>query len=324
MLPDILPLKPFFRETVWGGRTLAEHYNKPLPGGLNIGESWEVSAYEAMESVVCAGPFSGQTLLELVKEHAVDLLGKFVVDRYGSEFPLLIKLLDAREDLSVQVHPDDTYARAENLGTFGKMEAWYVLQSENGRVAYGLQDHIDKKTFATAVREDRVNDAIRFFDVIPGDVVYVPPGTVHALCQNVLVYEVQQSSDLTFRIYDYNRPGPDGQPRELHIDRSLDVMAFDGALPAPKHWSAFPNASSAHTQLVQSEHFSLERFAATSSVSHTYPSFATLTFINGSATLHGTGLSVAAQKGDTVLIPANRTVTVSPQMDSEYLISSVP
>ena len=323
MLPDLLPLTPYFRETIWGGRTL-EHYNKPLPNEQNIGESWEVSAYKDMESIITSGPLKGQTLLDLTQTHKADLLGQAVIDRYGTEFPLLIKLLDAREDLSIQVHPDDTYARAENLGTYGKMEAWYVLQSDNGRVAYGLQDKIDKTTFESAIRENRVNDAIRFFNVKAGDVVYVPPGTVHALCQNVLVYEVQQSSDLTFRIYDYNRPGTDGKPRELHIDRSLDVITFDHPTPNPKHWADFPNATNTYAQLVHSEHFNLERFAPTSQTTHTYPSFATLTLINGSATLQGKEEPIPAQKGDTFFIPANRTIAVSPQENTEYLISSVP
>jgi mannose-6-phosphate isomerase len=324
MLLDIMLLKPYFRETIWGGHTLAKHYNKPLPLEQNIGESWEVSAYKDMESVVANGPYQGQTLLKLVQTLKADLLGQAVVERYGTEFPLLIKLLDAREDLSIQVHPDDTYARTENLGTYGKMEAWYVLQSDNGRVAYGLQDSIDKESFASAIAENRVNDAIRFFNVKAGDVVYVPPGTVHALCQNVLVYEVQQSSDLTFRIYDYNRPDANGQPRELHIDRSLDVITFDTPTPHPKHWTDLPNATPAHTQLVQSEHFLLERFAPTSTTTHAYASFATLTLIQGQASVQGKTESITAQKGDTLFIPANCPITVSPQNNAEYLMASVP
>lgn len=324
MMLDIMLLKPYFRETIWGGHTLAQHYNKPLPFDQNIGESWEVSAYKNMESIIANGPYQGQTLLKLVQTLKADLLGQAVVDRYGTEFPLLIKLLDAREDLSIQVHPNDTYARSQNLGTYGKMEAWYVLQSDNGRVAYGLQDNIDKETFASAIAENRVNDAIRFFHVKTGDVVYVPPGTVHALCQNVLVYEVQQSSDLTFRIYDYNRPDANGQPRELHIDRSLDVITFDTPTPHPKHWTDLPNATPAHTQLVQSEHFLLERFAPTSTTTHAYASFATLTLIQGHASVQGKTESITAQKGDTLFIPANCPITVSPQNNAEYLISTVP
>ncbi|MDA0709408.1 MAG: class I mannose-6-phosphate isomerase [bacterium] len=324
MIPDLLRLKPFYRETIWGGKTLARGYNKTLPADQNIGEAWEVSAYEKMESIVVDGPLAGQTLLQLVQTYAGDLLGGPVVDRYGTEFPLLIKLLDARDDLSIQVHPDDGYARSNKLGTYGKMEAWYVLQSEQGRVAFGLQAGIDKKTFAAAVRENRISEAIRFFDVRAGDVVSVPPGTVHALCKNVLVYEVQQSSDLTFRIFDYNRPGPDGGPRELHIDRSLEVISFGGPASEPIYWADLPGATKEYALLVQSEQFKLERFSPPSRVDHSYLSFSALTVIEGRVDLKGPSQSALAQKGDTFFIPANRPISASSHDGAEYLISSVP
>ena len=324
MLPDLLPLKPYLRETIWGGRGLATHYNKPLPDDVPIGESWEVSAYEDMESIVASGSLEGQNLRDLAQTHGAELLGQSVCDRYGTEFPMLIKLLDARQDLSIQVHPNDTYARAENLGTYGKMEAWYVLKSDNGRVAYGLKDGIDKHSFESALKENRVGDAIRFFNVREGDVVFVPPGTVHALCENVMIYEVQQSSDLTFRIYDYNRPGTDGKPRELHIDRSLDVLNFGEHTPEPKHWTELPDATPEHTLLAKSEHFQFERFNPTNEIEHTYPAFATLTILNGQANLKGLDETFTAQTGDTFFITANRTVTVSPQNKVEYLISTIP
>lgn len=324
MLPDILPLKPYLRETIWGGRGLATHYNKPLPDNIPIGESWEVSAYEDMESIVASGPLEGQNLRDLVQTHSAELLGQSVCDRYGTEFPMLIKLLDARQDLSIQVHPDDTYARSENLGTYGKMEAWYILKSDKGRVAYGLKDGIDKHSFESAIKENRVGDAIRFFNVREGDVVFVPPGTVHALCQNVMIYEVQQSSDLTFRIYDYNRPGADGNARELHIDRSLDVLNFGEHTPEPQHWTDLPDATQEHTLLAKSEHFQFERFSPANEIDHTYSTFSTLTILKGQASLTGSDETFTAHTGDTVFIPANRTVTVSPQNNPEYLISSVP
>ena len=193
MIPDLLPLKPYLRETVWGGRSLGTYYNKALPPDVPIGESWEVSAYKGMESIVADGPLAGQNLADLVATYGADLLGQRVIQRYGTEFPLLIKLLDARDDLSIQVHPDDTYTRAENLGTYGKTEAWYILKSDHGRVACGLKDGVDKHNLELSIRENRVQDTVQFFNVQEGDVIFVPPGTVHALCQNVMIYEVQQS-----------------------------------------------------------------------------------------------------------------------------------
>ena len=319
MLPDLLPLAPHLCETVWGGRALGTHYNKALPPNAPIGESWEVSAFENRASAVADGPLAGETLADLVATYGAEILGQSVVQRCGAAFPMLVKLIDARGDLSIQVHPADAYARAENLGAYGKTEAWYVLASQRGRVACGLKDGVDKRGFEVAIRDNRVQDTVRFFDVREGDVVFVPPGTVHALCQNVLIYEVQQASDLTFRIWDYNRPGSDGKPRALHIDRALDVIAFDAPSPAPQHWRDRPGATDERATLVESDHFRLQRFAPASTAHHTYPTFAALTLIDGEAGLNDT---FTAQTGDTFFIPAHRTVAVSPKGRAEYLIAS--
>ena len=165
MLPDILPMRPYFREMVWGGRGLQEHYRKRLPAGKCIGESWEVSAYTGMESAVCQGDFTGWSLRRLVEAHGRELLGSHVFERYGGEFPLLIKLLDARHDLSIQVHPDDCYAKAHGLGEFGKTEAWYILRSDRGRIVCGLKQGVGKSEFEAAIRDGRVEAAVRFVEV---------------------------------------------------------------------------------------------------------------------------------------------------------------
>lgn len=327
-LPDLFPLRPTYREMIWGGRGLEQHLNKDLPPERAIGESWEVSAYEGMESTVSKGPFSGWNLRRLVAEHGAELLGKAPCERYQGEFPLLIKLLDARDDLSVQVHPDDRYARDKGLGSFGKMEAWYVLHSDNGRIVYGLKEGVGKQAFQTAIDEQRVESVVRSFNVAAGDVVVLPPGTVHALCAGVIVYEVQQSSDITFRIYDYNRPGPDGKPRKLHIEQALDVIDFGGKAREPTHWSRLPGAKNEETKLVDSELFRLERFAPKADeVKHgPYPSFSAVTLLHGDAEIAGSDVTYAASKGQTVLIPAASPFLVRAKSSDnlEYLISSVP
>ncbi len=328
MLPSVLPLKPYFREMIWGGRRLREQYGKALPPGRNFGESWEVSAYPGMESVVSAGPFTGRSLRVLVETHGRELLGASAFDRYGGEFPLLVKLLDAHQDLSIQVHPDDAYARMKHLGKFGKMEAWYVLQSDSGRIACGLKPGVDKSAFVDAINDDRVSDAVEFFDARPGDVVFIPPGTVHALCAGVIVYEVQQSSDITFRIYDYKRPGVDGKPRELHIESAVDVIAFDGPRREPVASSTLSGVSRQQALLVESEHFRLERFKLSESRTD-HPrcaSLAALTVLAGGGEISGGDDVYRAGKGDTFLIPAGRDFAVIRQGESppEYLVSSVP
>ena len=328
MLPTILPLRPHFREMIWGGRRLRDQFNKALPRGRNIGESWEVSAYPGMESLVASGPFSGRSLHDVADSYGRELLGGAIFDRYGGEFPLLVKLLDAHQDLSIQVHPDDAYARRKQLGSFGKMEAWYVLRSENGRIACGLKPGVDRSAFADAIDNNRVSDAVEFYDARPGDVVYIPPGTVHALCSGVMVYEVQQSSDITFRIYDYNRPGADGKPRELHVDSALDVIDFDGPRRQPAAVSTLAGAHSDGTVLVESEHFRLERFnpSETRTEHPPYASLAALTFLSGDAEIHGGGEACRAGTGDTFLIPADRDFSVNSvgETPPQYLVSSVP
>ncbi len=323
MIPDILPMKPYFREAIWGGRGLVERYGKPLPNGCLIGESWEVSAYKNAESVVATGPLAGQTLNALVFQYGAELMGQSVVERFGTEFPLLIKLLDARDDLSIQVHPNDAYARAEGLGIYGKMEAWYVLHSDGGQVAYGLRDGVGKADFEAAICSNRVADMVRFFKVKTGDVVFVPPGTVHALCKNVMVYEVQQSSDLTFRIWDYNRPGVDGKPRDLHIERSLDVIGFGAEMPKPQHWTDLLGSN--HAVLVASDYFRLERFGVMKMQEHIYDSFAALTVLSGMARMKGEQEMFLARAGETFFVPARRGFSVVPEGgEVSYLIASVP
>ena len=328
MLPNVLPLKPYFREMIWGGRKLQEAFDKALPPGRLYGESWEVSAYPGMESIVSGGPFSGRSLRSLVDSNGPELLGEAVFDRYGGEFPLLVKLLDAQRDLSIQVHPDDAYARMRRLGRFGKMEAWYVLHSENGRIACGLKPGVDRSGFADAIHNARVSDAVEFFDVRPGDVVFIPPGTVHALCAGVMVYEIQQSSDVTFRIFDYNRPGADGKPRELHIDDALAVVDFKGPRRQPAASSALPSTGAGEAVLVESEHFRLECFSLSGDRIDHLPaiSVSAVTFIQGNAEVQGGSDAFRADKGDTLLIPAGRNFSVVPRNDAavEYLVSSVP
>lgn len=314
-LPAILPMTPYYRPVVWGGRRLESVYGKDLPANEAIGESFEVSAIPEMESVVTAGSLAGANLRDLTTRFGKDLLGEPVHARYGGEFPLLIKLLDANDDLSIQVHPDDAYARKEGLGTFGKMEAWYVLKSDDGRVASGLKEGVGRKGLVEAIEAGTVEEAVEFHPVSAGDVVYLKPGSVHALCRGVMVYEVQQSSSITFRLYDYNRPDADGNLRELHVDRSLDVIDFDApaVVPAPVGGSV----------AVESEHFVLEQVTSARTLS--YPdSFATVTVVEGSARLSSEDGSVDLSLADTALIPAARPVELLPAPGTTLLIATVP
>jgi mannose-6-phosphate isomerase len=320
--PGIFPLLPQFREMVWGGRGLETLFGKALPEGSPIGESWEVSALSGMESQVAAGPAEGVPLSALIQEHGEGLLGEGVFARYGGEFPLLIKLLDACQDLSIQVHPNDEYASTNNLGRFGKSEAWYVLRSDAGRIVLGLEEGIGRTEFALAISENRIGETIKCQTVQAGDLVCLPPGTVHALCQGVMIYEVQQSSDITFRIHDYDRLGLDGKPREIHTEQALQVIDFQST---PEVQSP---ADDAMITLLETEHFKLER-CRLNSETHAHPpyeSFATATLLEGVAEIQSGQDHYRLGKGDTCLISARCPFEIAHQSDSqvEYLIASVP
>ena len=325
-LPHIIPMKPYLREMVWGGRRL-EQFGKRLPAGTDIGESWEVSAYPGMESTVAAGPLASRSLRSLCEEYGPQFIGNAAWNTYAGSFPLLIKLIDANADLSIQVHPDDGYARAHDLERFGKMEAWFVLSPAKGRFACGLQDGTTRGAFAEAIAESRVLDQLKFYDAVPGQFVFVPPGVVHAACSGVMIYEVQQSSDLTFRLYDYDRTGSDGKPRELHVEHGLAVSDFDHPAPEPVQVDDWP--AQQRVELARCEHFDLDLYAIEAAARCEHESgdgFFCLTVIAG-AGLECRGCDgelCCLEIGDTALIPADRQVAVTAEERTQYMLASPP
>ncbi len=308
-LPAVIPLTPYYREMMWGGRRLAALYGKALPDDALIGESFELSAYQGRESRAA----DGRSLRELVDTYRADLVGPKVWVRYSGRFPLLIKLLDAQQDLSIQVHPSDEYAQRNGLAASGKMEAWYVLQSDGGRVACGLADGVGRAELVAAHAAQRMTEVVRFYPVARGDVLFVPPGTVHALCEGVVLYEVQQTSDLTFRIYDY------GRPRELHWEQALEVIDFAQCWPGP-----VPHPVLRGQVLVESEHFVLRGCGLDGGRAEhrAEESFVALTVVRGRARVGECVMSTGA----TALVPAGRTCEVVPLGGEklEYLLASVP
>ncbi|MEA4884178.1 MAG: type I phosphomannose isomerase catalytic subunit [Clostridia bacterium] len=229
-----LAFKPEFKQRLWGGRRLA-HYFPHMPAGP-IGEAWILSAHPHGPTVVENGPLSGRTIPELQVEFGQGLVGSAAISRSAQdalEFPLLVKLLDSREDLSVQVHPPSRYDGLRP-GESGKEEMWLVLRADPGaRIVYGLRPGITRQQLETASRAGAgdIMTCLRQVEVSPGDVIPIPPGVVHSLGAGVVVAEVQQNSDTVYRLWDYGRLGPDGRPRELHVEQALDVIDC-GATPA--------------------------------------------------------------------------------------------
>lgn len=225
-----MELYPFlFKENlhtvVWGGHRL-QPYKGLQRTADPIGESWEVSAVESSPCIVANGPLQGLDLISVVEQGGASLLGEAVYKQYNGKLPLLVKFIDSNGDLSIQVHPNDALA-AERHGKFGKTEMWYIIDAQPGACLYaGFKQQVSKDEYRRRVADGTICDVLAKHEVHPGDVFYIPAGRVHAICGGILLAEVQQSSDVTYRIYDYNRPGLDGKPRELHTDLAVDAIDY--------------------------------------------------------------------------------------------------
>ncbi len=230
---DIYPLTftPVFRDYIWGGRNLETKFGRELPPGI-VAESWEISGHPSSPTIVDRGPLAGMTLPEVQAHLGARLVGersRWATDR--TKFPLLVKLLDANRRLSVQVHPSDDYALAHE-GDLGKAEMWYVLYAQPGtELIYGLSKEMSPDAFRAALAEGRLAECLHRLPIAAGDAICVPTGTLHALLEGAVVAEIQQNSDATYRVYDWDRLGADGKLRPLHIDKAVDVIDFGMVRP---------------------------------------------------------------------------------------------
>lgn len=304
-MPDLYPLilEPLFKERVWGGRRLERFFGAALPPGP-IGEAWVLGEHGQDTNVVMNGPLAGQTLTQLRRDYGPAMLGTGGTTGPGGRLPILIKLLDARADLSVQVHPGDFY-EGLSPGETGKTEMWYVLEADPGaEIVYGLQEGVTQPVLAGALGTGQVRECLRRVRVSAGDALYVPAGTVHALGSGVVVAEVQQSSDTTYRLYDYDRLGLDGKPRALHLEHALRVTSYEAPgkvirprrVP-PNHWKSLVHCPFFHVDRARCEGPLLQR---TNNVS-----FDALLVCSGQGAIAWNGGLAAMSGGQAVLVPAN-------------------
>lgn len=220
---------------MWGGHRLQQYKGLPQTSEP-IGESWEVSAVPSSPCTIANGSLAGRDLISVVDEWGEELLGHAVSKQYKGKMPLLVKFIDAQNDLSIQVHPDDELA-AKRHNTFGKTEMWYIIDAAPGATLYaGFKHKISKKEYRQRIEDGTICEVLARHEVHSGDVFYIPAGRVHAICGGILLAEVQQSSDVTYRIYDYNRPGLDGKPRQLHTDLAADAIDFNVAPDYRTHY----------------------------------------------------------------------------------------
>jgi mannose-6-phosphate isomerase len=309
LLP-LLRFKPILREALWGGRRLAE-LGKPLGSGERYSESWEIVDHGADQSVVVGGPLAGATLHDIVTTHGDALLGRH---RGCRQFPLLLKFLDCQQTLSVQVHPDDAQAARLTPPDSGKTEAWVVLAAEAGSKIYaGLKPGVDRAALERAVLDGECEKYLHTFEPKVGDCVFIEAGTVHALGAGLLIAEIQQASDTTFRLFDWNRVDRDGRPRPLHVRESLDTIDYGRG---PVNPIVPRRAGSLHIEhLVASDKFILDRWQLETPQSLAAANrFHIVTVVEGEVIAVAAAKHTRLRRGDTVLIPAcAREVRIEPR-----------
>ncbi len=315
--PYPLRFQPFFRDYLWGGRKLQTRLNKALPVQGNWAESWEVVDHADHESLVVQGTFAGRTLGQLVREHHEWLFG---CSGAFPRFPLLFKYLDCQTDLSVQVHPDDQYAMRMNPPDLGKTEAWYIIDAVPGSIIYaGLRDGVRRQDLLQAIQAGETQQCLQTIYPQTGDCVFIPAGTVHALGAGLLVAEIQQASNTTFRLFDWNRVDSEGKSRPLHIEQALDTIDFSRGpcmLQQP-HLTAQPG----RTRLVKCDKFHLDLIHHNTFTAGD-GNFHLLTVPQGHAEIHWEDESLRLSIGETVLLPAHMPQT-SIVMGSESVLLDV-
>ena len=293
----LLKLRPSFKDYLWGGHKLVDEFNKEYDGDI-LAESWEMSCHKDGPSYIVGGAFDGMTLSEYIEKNGKEVLGSNC-DKF-EDFPILIKLIDAKKDLSVQVHPDNEYA-LKNEGQYGKTEMWYVVDCEPGaQLFYGFKSEISKEEFEKRIKENTLTDILNAVKVKKGDVFFIDAGTIHAIGKDILIAEIQQNSNVTYRVYDYGRKGADGKERELHVDKAVEVTKR--MPPTEKGFS--PDIASCEYFTVDKLYLDGEYFSKVSGMV-TDKSFMNVLFLSGSGEIVCGEEKMSFKKGDSFFLTAN-------------------
>lgn len=319
-MAGLYPLKfnPIYLEKIWGGNRIKTILGKDFSSRPNCGESWEISAVEGHISEVSNGFLKGNNLTELVEVYMGDLVGDKVYKKYGLEFPLLLKFIDANDDLSIQVHPNDEMA-AERHNAYGKTEMWYVIHAEEeGLINAGFNRQITREEYLEHLDNGKLTDVLCYDEVEPGDVFFMPAGRVHAICKGVLLAEIQQTSDITYRIYDYDRKDDQGNKRELHTDLALEAIDFAYLEDYKTKYDVEKNKSS---EIVQCEYFTTNVLHFSEKLEkdyHLLDSFVVYMNLEGRFRIEFENGEEVVERGETVLVPASletfRLVPLTPDV----------
>ena len=319
-----LLFEPNLHPVIWGGNQLRP-YKGLEPADEPIGESWEVSAVPTSTSIISNGEWKGRDLISVINEQPDDILGKKVNEKYNGKLPLLVKFIDAKKDLSIQVHPNDEMAMREH-GKMGKSEMWYVIKADEGAHLYaGFKQQITPEEYQQRIANGTITEVLADHQVKAGDVFYLPAGRVHAICGGIMLAEVQQSSDVTYRIFDYNRPGMDGKPRELHTELAAQALDYH---VEEKYRTEYDDSSNKAVQIIDSLYFSI-RVMEVSKPFHRdlmkYDSFIITMCIEGDCKIHvrNNGDEILLKQGNSTLIPASiADYDVIPQQSSTRILDA--
>lgn len=311
MLNYPIKFTPILKEKIWGGSKLREILNKDSTSD-ELGESWEISGVKNDISVVANGSLRGKSLNDLLEDYKEEFLGKKVFKNFGAEFPLLIKFIDAKTELSVQLHPNDKLAK-ERHNSFGKTEMWYILQAdEDAEINVGFKKTTSKEEYLKRLEAGEITQLLNFEKVKKGDAVFINTGKVHAIGAGVLLAEIQQTSDITYRIYDWDRVDSEGHARELHTAQALDAIDFEKKEDYKLTYSKTQNSSS---NIARCEYFTTNYLPVKGTIEKDYSavdSFVIYMCVSGKAEIETNGNRESIEQGQTILIPAkNKLVNIS-------------
>ena len=304
---SLYPVKfaPIYKEMVWGGTRLAQMFNRTLPSS-KVGESWDISCRPGEMGIIENGPYTGESFENYIGKSKAKILGTRLAN--CEKFPLLVKIIDANDALSIQVHPDDAQARQRGGEDGGKSEMWYVLNPpHDGKLIIGLKPGISREKLAEAYENGTVEDCINYLPVAVGDIINIPAGLVHALTPGIIVAEVQQNSDITYRLYDYNRLGLDGKPRPLHVEDALAVSDFEEKIPK----QAVPGlgvkmGENELTYSICNPYFAIIKYDISVPLMEASnpEAFSIFTCVDGNAEIRTGAMTVEVPTGGSVFIPA--------------------
>ncbi|MFS4456790.1 type I phosphomannose isomerase catalytic subunit [Maribacter sp. 2304DJ31-5] len=298
-----LKFKPILKERLWGGTKLKEVLDKPINNDIT-GESWELSTVSGDVSVVANGNLANISLQELIDQNPQALLGKSVVDRFGTDFPILIKFIDAKKDLSIQLHPNDELAKKRH-GSFGKTEMWYIMDADpEAELIVGFNKNVTKAEYSKSLEEDKLLELLNYEPVKEGDTFFINTGKVHAIGAGVLLAEIQQTSDITYRVFDFNRKDKNGNLRELHTELALDAIDYE---KKDDFKVKYDNAMEASNFMVDCPYFKTNFLNLTKDFfidATDRDSFTIYMCVGGNAKVKAINEEVDVRKGETILIPA--------------------